>query len=186
MTDNSQSDHVLFMRLLSKHEPSVRAYVRAGVFAYQDVTEIMQEVSIVAWNKFDQLSNPEDGVGKWMCVIARYEILKFRQTKARDKIVLDDSVVEKLLNEGIEGDSVRSKWIEALDRCLEKLPAQKRSLILQAYDPANSIKDLAKQLRKTPDGLYQLLRRIRVGLASCVEKTMAKDSKSSFNFSANH
>ena len=186
MTDNSQSDHVLFMRLLSKHEPSVRAYVRAGVIAYQDVTEIMQEVSIVAWNKFDQLSNPEDGFGKWMCVIARYEILKFRQTKARDKIVLDDSVVEKLLNEGIEGDSVRSKWIEALDRCLEKLPVQKRSLILQAYDPANSIKGLAKQLRKTPDGLYQLLRRIRVGLANCVEKTMAKDSKSSFDFSANH
>ena len=186
MTDNSQSDHILFMRLLSKHEPSVRAYVRAGVFAYQDVTEIMQEVSIVAWNKFDQLSNPEDGFGKWMCVIARYEILKFRQTKARDKIVLDDSVVEKLLNEGIEGDSVRSKWIEALDRCLEKLPVQKRSLILQAYDPANSVKGLAKQLRKTPDGLYQLLRRIRVGLANCVEKTMAKDSKSSFNFSSNH
>ena len=186
MTDNSQSNHVLFMRLLSKHEPSVRAYVRAGVFAYQDVTEIMQEVSIVAWNKFDQLSNPEEEFGRWMCVIARYEILKFRQTKARDKIILDDSVIEKLLNEGIEGDSVRSKWIEALDRCLEKLPVQKRSLILQAYDPANSIKGLAKQLRKTPDGLYQLLRRIRVGLADCVEKTMAKDSKSSFNFSSNH
>ncbi|MBT5715287.1 MAG: RNA polymerase subunit sigma-24, partial [Opitutae bacterium] len=75
-------------------EPSVRAYVRAGVFAYQDVTEIMQEVSIVAWNKFSQLSNPEEGFGKWMCVIARYEILKFRQTKARDKIVLDEGVIE--------------------------------------------------------------------------------------------
>ncbi|MBT5715286.1 MAG: hypothetical protein HOI70_00070 [Opitutae bacterium] len=38
------------------------------------------------------------------------------------------------MNEGIEGDSVRSNWIEALDRCLEKLPSPKRSLF---YKPKN-------------------------------------------------
>ena len=43
----------------------------------------MQEVSLVAWRKFPTLTDPAQ-FPRWGCVIARYEILKFRRTHARD------------------------------------------------------------------------------------------------------
>lgn len=169
---DSKSDnrHELFMRLLARHEPAVRAYVRAGVNGPHDVAEVMQETSLIAWNKFDQLTDPEDGFGKWMCVIARYEILKFHQLRSRDRLVLDDKLLEQIAVEGIEETPQREQWIAVLDFCLEKLPANRRQLIKQAYHPDVSIKELAETMQKQPNALYQMLRRLRLELAKCIEK----------------
>ena len=167
--------HELFMRLLAKHEPSVRAFVRSGVRSSHDVTEVMQEVSLVAWNKFGQLEDPESGFGKWMCVIARYEILKYRQKMSRDRLVLDEGLVEKITEEGIAEVGERESWIEALDTCLEKLPKQRRDLVLKAHSPEVSIKALAEQMGKKPDALYQLLRRLRLELADCITRNLVLD-----------
>ena len=157
-----------FLRLHAKHEPQIRAFVRAGVQNNQAVTEIMQEASIVAWQKFSDLQNPESGFGKWMCVIARYEILKFRQTKARDRMILNQSIVEKIVDEGLDDSNIREKYLSALDQCLGKLSKANSNLLLLAYDPSQSIKTIAKSLRKTPDALYQKLRRLRLKLTECM------------------
>jgi RNA polymerase sigma-70 factor (ECF subfamily) len=157
-----------FLRLHAKHEPQIRAFVRAGVQNNQAVTEIMQEASIVAWQKFSDLQNPESGFGKWMCVIARYEILKFRQTKARDRMILNQSIVEKIVDEGLDDSNIREKYLSTLDQCLGKLSKPNSNLLLLAYDPSQSIKTIAKSLRKTPDALYQKLRRLRLKLTECM------------------
>lgn len=178
MPDSSSAPdprHEKFMRLLARHDPAVRAYVRAGVFSSHDVAEVMQEVSLVAWNKFDQLEDPDQGFGKWMCVIARYEILKFRQRKARDRMVLDERLIEKIAVEGIEETEERERWIEALDVCLQKLPTARRDLIKNAYQPESSIKAIAAEMKKKPDAVYQVLRRLRVELAKCIEKQLAPE-----------
>lgn len=166
------TDHEKFMQLLAKHEPVVRAYVRAGVQSAQDVAEVMQDVSIVAWRKFDQLDEPE-GFGKWMTVIARYEIMKFRQTKARDRLVLDDDIMDKIMAEGVEETAGREAWVDAMEGCLAQLPAEQRSLLLAAYEPGASIKRLAEKTKRTPNALYQTLHRLRAQLANCIESKMA-------------
>ena len=75
-----------FLRLHAKHEPQIRAFVRAGVQNNETVAEIMQETSIVAWQKFSDLKKPESDFGKWMCVIARYEIcLLYTSPSPRDQ-----------------------------------------------------------------------------------------------------
>lgn len=162
--------HELFMRLLARHEPAVRAFVRAGVSGAHDVAEVMQETILVAWNKFDQLDAPEEGFGKWMCVIARYEILKFRQKKSRDRLVLDNQLIEQIAIEGVEETSQREQWLEVLELCLEKLPRHRCELIRKAYHPDVSIKELAESMQKEPNALYQMLRRLRLELAACIEK----------------
>tara|TARA_R110002096_G_scaffold147220_12_gene306952 strand:- start:3442 stop:3978 length:537 start_codon:yes stop_codon:yes gene_type:complete len=168
--------HEQFVLLLTKHEPEVRAFIRASIPSGNDVAEIMQDVSLVALRKFAELDDPNRNFGKWICVIARFEILKFRRTKARDRLVLDDDLVERIAQEGIEQSSKRNAWIEALENCLTLLPDARRELITEAYDPQVSIKELAAQHHKKPDALYQLLRRIRLELADCIERKMAETS----------
>ncbi len=168
------SQHETFMRLLAQHEPSVRAYIRGGVPSAQDVTEVMQEVSLVAWRKFGELEDAEVGFGPWLCVIARYEILKYRQTQARDRLVLSDDLVEKIVTEAQEeGGAAQDQWLSALDLCLGKLPTRKRELVERAYQPGASIQDLAGEMNKKPNAAYQELRRIRQVLAKCIESTVA-------------
>jgi RNA polymerase sigma-70 factor (ECF subfamily) len=107
----------------------------------------MQAVSVAAWRKFDALTDSE-GFGRWACVIARYEVLKFQRSRARDRFVLDEKLVEQ---------------------CLNKLPGSRQDLLLQAYAPGCTVRAIAERLGRSEDALYQLLRRLRLELKQCVE-----------------
>ena len=168
----ASTDHqnATFLRLLARHDPAIRAFIRATIPDETDVAEVMQNVSVIAWKKFSDLEEPETDFGKWASVIARYEILKFRRGKARDRLVLDNDIVEKLVDEGVEEVSSRQHWIEALEYCLKKLPAARRELLLRAYHPDVSMKKLAAEMNKKPNALYQALSRLRLSLADCIQR----------------
>ncbi|MDQ8207932.1 sigma-70 family RNA polymerase sigma factor [Coraliomargarita sp. SDUM461003] len=171
MSDLKMED---FVRLYSMHESKVRAYVRAGLPTIEDVNEVMQEVSLVAWRKFSTLEDAE-GFGRWMCVIARYEILKYRRSKARDRLVLDEDLLSLIADEGVEETSERAAEIQALQKCIRKLPEKYRGLVIKAYTPDQSKKKLAAEIGKTPAALYQLLSRLRLTLLNCVQGKLANE-----------
>lgn len=172
---NSRDPHEDFLRLFMRHEPELRAFVRACLPRAGDVDQVMQEVSLVAWRKFSTLAEAVE-FPRWACVIARYEILKFRRALARDRLVLDEDIVEKLATEGAEEMSLRHQQLNALDACIAKLPRDRRELALAAYAPENSMKELAAQVGRTEGSLYQLLARIRQELLRCVEITLAQEA----------
>ena len=162
-----------FITLLLRHEGMVRAAIRAVVHRAEDVDEIMQAVSLVAWRKFESLTDRE-GFGRWACVIARHEVLKFQRARARDRFVLDEALVERILEEGETECEVRGRRLTLLERCLEKLPEARRELLMQVYSPGCTTRAMAKRMGKSEDNLYQLLRRLRLELKHCVELGLAK------------
>ena len=164
-----------FLRLWTHHEPELRAFVRACLPRAEEVDEVMQEVSLVAWRKFSTLTEPAQ-FPRWACLIARYEILMARRRHARDRLVLDEDIMEKLAEEGTEEMPVRHQQLNALDECVAKLPRERRELALAAYASETSIKELAAQLGRTEGSLYQLLARIRQELLRCVERTLAQEA----------
>lgn len=170
--------HDAFLRLFTRHEPELRAFVRSCLPRPVDVDEVMQEVSLVAWRKFGDLAD-RSRFAPWACLIARYEILKYRRAHARDRLVLDESVIEALADEAADELPLHARRMAALDACFEKLPAARRDLILAAYSPGSSQKNLAAQMGRTEGSLYQLLARIRQELSSCVELTLAKEAGAS-------
>ena len=52
----------------------------------------MQTVSIAAWTKFDRF-DPETDFARWAATIARFEVLNYRRSKARDRLVFDEGIV---------------------------------------------------------------------------------------------
>ncbi|QDU26885.1 RNA polymerase sigma factor [Anatilimnocola aggregata] len=164
-----------FLRLFMRHESQIRAYVRACLPRAAEVDEVMQEVGLVAWRKFASLADASQ-FPRWVCLIARFEILKFRRKYARDRLVLDDATIELLAEEGAEEMPLRELQLKALDECVAKLPAERRQLVLNAYSPDTTIKELAATLGRTENSLYQLLARIRQELLRCVERTLATQS----------
>ncbi len=173
MLENEHS-HERFVRLLTEHEGIIRASIRSVIQRSEDVAEIMQSVSVVMWRKFDSLTDSA-GFAKWACVIARYEILKFKRARARDRFQFDDELISLILEEGAQEIPARAARLAHLEACLEKLPESRKALVLQAYAEGCTIKHLAARLGRSQDGLYQLLRRIREELRYCMEFQLGSD-----------
>ncbi len=95
-----------------RHEAELRAFVRACLPWAAEVDEVMQEVSLVAWRKFAALEDKAQ-FARWACVIARYEVLKHRRAHARDRLVLDEDIIEQLAAEAEEETPRRSRQLGA-------------------------------------------------------------------------
>jgi RNA polymerase sigma-70 factor (ECF subfamily) len=164
-----------FLRLWTHHEPELRSFVHACLPRAAEVDEVMQNVSLVAWRKFSTLVDRTQ-FPRWACLIARYEILMARRRHARDRLVLSEDIMARLAEEGMEEMPVRSRQLDVLDRCIAKLPSERRELVLAAYAPGTSKRDLAVQVGRTEGSLYQLLARIRQELLHCIEHTLAQEA----------
>lgn len=171
-TPTDSNFHEPFVRALTKYERIVRAYIRgSGISRPEDVDEIMQEVSLVAWKKFDQLENLEE-FPRWACVIARYQILTFRRSHARNRLVLNEKVFDLLLEESLAETETNEKRLTLLQQCLNLLPEASRQLVLAAYEPGSTIDRLATETGKKTNNLYQQLWRLRRALEQCVEEKL--------------
>ena len=128
------------MPLFTASERRLRAFIYGMVPSQQDVDEIMQEVSLAAWDKFDRLRDVEE-FPRWACVIARFEILKFRRRHARNRLMLSENVAELLMQEGLADCTLKEQRLDQLQRCLDKLPETNRHLVLAAYEPGSTIEE---------------------------------------------
>ena len=59
---------------------------------------------------------------------------------------------------------------------MEKLPESRRALLVEAYHPDSSIKELAAGMNKNPNALYQTLSRLRLTLVDCIERQTRQQS----------
>lgn len=163
-----------FVRLFAHHEPQLRAFVRSLLPTWDDVDEVMQETSLVLWRKWDDF-DPETNFMKWGCVVARFEVLKHRRRKARDRHVFEADLIERLAEEGAEEVAALDAQRAALERCLARLPVNQRRLVMAAYAPGTTIAETAAQAGKSATAFYKMLNRIRTALLQCVENSMRKE-----------
>ena len=164
--------HETFLRLWIQHEPELRAFVRSCCPNAQEVDDVMQEVSVAALRKFSTLDD-HAAFGAWACLIARYELLSARRRFARDRLVLAEDIIQLLADEGAEELPLRQRQLRALDQCIEKLPRERGELALAAYGKDTTIREMARQLKRTEGSLYQLLARIRMELHRCMTLALA-------------
>ena len=121
-----------------------------------------RHLSVVAWRKFGELDDPSN-FRRWTCVIARYEVLMHRRRIARDRLVFGEEIERLMADEGLEELSLRERQLEALEGCLDKLPSDRKRLVMRIYSAEAPMKTIAEQVGKTPDALYKLLSRVRRG-----------------------
>jgi RNA polymerase sigma-70 factor (ECF subfamily) len=163
----------LFVRHLLEHESRVRAFLRGLLPTWQDVEEVTQEASLVAWRKF---SDFEEGTsfGGWFLTIARYEAMAYRRRLARKPLVFSAELWDLLAGEAaqLEVDQARRRH---LDGCLKTLDARNRELLLKVYSPGAVMREVAKQSGKSEQAFYKVVQRLRTALLKCVSKAMATE-----------
>ena len=174
-SEKENESYELFVTLFTRNEPALRAFIRSLVPSWDDAIEVMQNTSLVLWRKFDTF-DPDTEFLKWAFVVARFEVLKYRRTMARDRHIFDEELVKQLAEEAIdESDSLEAER-HALQACLAKLPEQQQKLVKAAYEPGTKIKDLAQQIGKSATALYKTINRMRQLLLACIERTVAQET----------
>ena len=160
-----------FVRLFAHSEPSLRLFLRSLLPTWEDTDEVLQETSLVLWRKFDSFSEGTDFL-RWACMVARFEALKYRRGKARDRHVFSEDMMELLAEEAVEELPDLERERKALEVCLERLGARERSWVENVYGSNLHIRDVAERSGRSAGSLYKALHRIRLGLLECVSRSL--------------
>ncbi|MEY5009989.1 MAG: hypothetical protein RLZZ253_1128 [Verrucomicrobiota bacterium] len=166
-------DNSAFLRLYTEHQLALHSYVRSMLPDRHEAAEVMQEVAVVLWKKFDSARE----FRRWAFGVARLETLRFLRDRKRDRLVFDEGLVLQLAEESQASEERHHKQREALEGCLQKLPAPQLDLVLTAYRKGTRMDELAAERGQTAMSLYKLLHRLRQILLGCMEHTLSKEAR---------
>jgi len=174
MSPDQASRHRAFLRQFTANEAAIRAFVRRLVPARADADDIMQEVSVVLWEKFDTFCGDGD-FRAWSFGVARFGVLAWLRDKGRDRLVLSEKAVERFGEEAEFSEPRLERQREALERCIDEVAPAQRDLLLRAYEPEVRIVRLARESGRSETGFYQWLYRVRKLLLDCIRRNLAKE-----------
>lgn len=160
-----------FVRQFVAREARLRAFLRTLLPAWEDVDDVVQETSIVAWRKFAEF---EEGTNflNWLLAIARFEALKARRRHARSPLVFSEEVLELLADEGADETERLEAERHALTHCLDQLGPAQRELLERSYQPGVKFHEIAAQAGRSAAGFYKVIQRLRAALLECIERRL--------------
>jgi RNA polymerase sigma-70 factor (ECF subfamily) len=171
----SQPPNAEFVQLFTRHQRRLFIYILAQVPSPVDADEILQETNIIIWRKCDQFELGTNFLA-WASRIAKFEVLKFRDKKRRDRLHFSDAFVEQVADEALVVSGELELRRKALIYCLGKLREKDRELIQQRYAPGANGRTVAELLDRPVNSVYQSLGRIRRTLMECINRRLAVEA----------
>lgn len=172
MSDPTDDERTaMFLRLYAESELVLRTFVRSMVPTREMASEVIQDVLLVLWRKFESADNFK----AWSFGVARKVVARHMRSRARDRHIFDDDLAEKLVDDTLRLSEVHSLQRDALEHCLEGLSPEHRELLLSAYSKGMKMDDLARQRGRSPMSLYKWLHRVRMALFECVQKRVRRE-----------
>lgn len=158
----------VYVKLLTLHQGDLRAYIVSLMPGSPDVGDVLQETNLVLWNKREEFEIGSNFIA-WSFTIARFQVLQHRRrTKQDGRVEFSDKLIG-LLAEMDPPSVSHEAYLQALDRCMEKLDPKQRSLITCRYTPGRSLQKLADADGVSAGSLRISLMRIRSALKRCIE-----------------
>lgn len=176
MASPDDSRHETFLRRFTRTEPALRGFVRSLVPTVNDADDVLQEVAITLWKKFAEFSGEtEEEFRRWSFGVAKFKVLSWQRDRGRDRLVFGDDTITLLAESSESSTGKLSAQREALKICVEKLPAEQRTLVESAYESGTTIENLAGTMKRTAMSVYKQLHRIRIALAKCARAELQKE-----------
>lgn len=173
--DSSSSDYQEFVQLLVTHEPRLRSFLRALLPEWGDIDEVLQETSLVAWQKFARFERGTNFMA-WIAAIARFEALSHLRKHGRANRVFSPEVLALIADDAVARTEPLERERHALERCLEKLADAQRELLLLSYRPGARLREVAAQAGRSVQGYYKTVQRLRIRLLDCIRQELQEET----------
>lgn len=169
--DSASSRDDEIVQLIIKHQSALRAFLVSLMPGRPDVEDLMQETSMVIWQKRAQFEAGTD-FKAWMFSVARFRVMAYWRDEKRSK---ESALPEKLLNQladqavedGFEGIDQRYQF---LGECIQALRPEDRGLLLRRHLAGVTAGDLAHELGRTNNSVRVSLHRIRAIVRHCINR----------------
>ncbi|MEZ6061470.1 MAG: sigma-70 family RNA polymerase sigma factor [Planctomycetaceae bacterium] len=170
--DNSSTPDESFIRAFSQSQRPLYLYILPLVGNPADADEVLQETNLVIWKKWSQFQAGTNFVA-WGRAIARLEVFRFRRQRPTKMQFLDSQLLEVIAEEVATRSPELQRKHDALSECLGKLRPQDRQLIRMRYSSNVTGDQVAEELGRPANSVYQSLGRIRRVLMECVRRQLA-------------
>jgi RNA polymerase sigma-70 factor (ECF subfamily) len=120
------------------------------------------------WEKFDAYDSIQPFT-PWACRFALNKAKQWVERRQRWLALLEGGLAEELAQRREALRPEIETRLKHLEGCLNKLPAEQRSIVEGYYYRRDNIEKLAEQSGRTVAAAYKTLQRIRHLLQSCIE-----------------
>jgi RNA polymerase sigma-70 factor, ECF subfamily len=165
-----------FFRLYVTHQRSVYAFIMANVRNFNDANDIMQEVAMIMWQKFDTLDQKDEGFLGWGITIARNQLYHYFARIRKTRLVFDESLLAEIENQCAEKLKTCPDHIYALQRCLSKLNEPHRQLLMMKFGQQRTIQAISEEVKRSASAVYKMITRIHLALQRCIHHVLAEES----------
>lgn len=136
-----------------------------------EAEEVLQDVFTTVWRRADSYDPTRAAAMTWLITMARNRSID-RLRKHRESTMHDDSLVINLADEGMGpvDHAQSSEDRQRLERCLDGLEAQHKSVIREAFFSGATYNDLATRCQVPLGTMKSWIRRSLMRLRTCLEQ----------------
>ena len=160
----------LFVSELTRAQAKMRIYLAKLLANSPSTDDVLQECNKVLWVKRSDWK-PETIFLKWAYRVCFFQVKAYFRNQSREKLVFNDELLDLLGSEEPDNSPPKERE-EAMNKCLDKIDSQERSLLLERYQGEMSVEQLAKREGLQPNTLSQKLLRLRHQLQVCIQANL--------------
>lgn len=166
-----------FLRLYGQCQRQLFVYIISLLPNATDAQDILQETSLVLWEKFDEFDR-DASFFAWARGIAYRKVIQHWEKKARQTSLLRRATLELIANSWNRSEAEEEQERQAaLAHCLGRLSTNDAEIIKQRYTPGTTVRTMAESMGRTPNALSQCLRRIRHVLLDCMTNYLTSQAR---------
>ena len=158
---------------LTQCQQRLYGYIFRRVANRDQAMEVLQQTNLVLCRKADDFE-PGTNFNAWAATVAHYQILSYRKTLARDRLVFTEDVLAAI-DEGEPDNERREGMLQHLRHCFAKMSDENQTLIKLRYERDLSMDQLANEVGKKVVAVRVKLHRLRRTLRNCVETRLQEE-----------
>jgi len=167
-SEDKNASQQRFLSLFLRSEREIFRYVAALVPNVADAEDIVQQTALALWEKFEAY-DPDQPFTPWACRFALNKTRQWIERRQRWQALLQRGLADELAQRREQLLPEIETRLKYLDGCLNKLPAEQRSMVEGYYYRRDGIEKLAEESGRTVAAAYKTLQRIRQALQICIE-----------------
>ena len=140
----------------------------------EQAREVLQRTNLVLCRKADNYE-PGTNFKAWAMTVANYEVMAYRKTQVRERLVFTDEVDAMLGPDDDGRSSAQSDRVAHLSHCLKGMSSKNRELLDWRYQGERTMEKIAEEIGSTIGAVKVKLHRLRRQLLGCIQNRMQED-----------